>query len=164
MQHVPGATIPVPDALSRRVDHPLYTPREGVDATNAGTHRSAVDPVHGNGNGLVHLMDSQTLPFMAASVQWLGVTTRAQAAPTLASPPLATETHRSPVPPDPPTDAGTDSNDWRLCLDRFLQLEMEFGPFTLDACCGDQGVNKQRTIPAYMRPQRSCLANEQSFV
>ena len=30
--HVPGAIIPVPDALSRRSDLPKYTPEEGLDA------------------------------------------------------------------------------------------------------------------------------------
>ena len=30
IEHVPGTTIPVPDALSRRSDHPIYTPADGL--------------------------------------------------------------------------------------------------------------------------------------
>ena len=44
MQHVPGKSIPVPDALSRRVDMPIYTPREGLDMQLQGNGKSQVDP------------------------------------------------------------------------------------------------------------------------
>eukprot|EP00959_Pyramimonas_sp_CCMP1952_P384246 8052679-Pyramimonas_sp.AAC.1 len=31
MEHVPGVSIPVEDALSRRPDHVEFTPREGLE-------------------------------------------------------------------------------------------------------------------------------------
>jgi hypothetical protein len=35
MEYVPGKSIPVPDALSRRRDHPKYEPHEGILGKNA---------------------------------------------------------------------------------------------------------------------------------
>ena len=47
MLYVPGKTIPVPDALSRRPDHPVFTPAEGLKqelSTEPNTSKCSLDP------------------------------------------------------------------------------------------------------------------------
>ena len=44
MLHVPGKSIPVPDALSRRPDHPVYTPAEGLMEELSNNKRYSSDP------------------------------------------------------------------------------------------------------------------------
>ena len=44
MEHVPGKSIPVPDALSRKAGMPVYTPQEGMVQQQQNTFKSEVDP------------------------------------------------------------------------------------------------------------------------
>jgi RNase H-like domain found in reverse transcriptase/Reverse transcriptase (RNA-dependent DNA polymerase)/Integrase zinc binding domain/Retroviral aspartyl protease/Chromo (CHRromatin Organisation MOdifier) domain/DNA N-6-adenine-methyltransferase (Dam) len=52
-----------------------------------------------------------------------------------------------------------DCTDWRFSRHLFLQLNAEYGPFTVDACCDDLGANAH-VASKYFCPSRSFLLSD----
>jgi hypothetical protein len=184
IDHVPGITIPVPDALSRQEHYPRYTPREGLDFAkvhpNAGDETDLKDrsfpftftagskypdaqPIHVC-NNLVLFATCDTVRTLHQSIQDLCCPLTTQP-PTFAVPALTTEQERqrrlnfrrrrlNPY--------KWDNQDWKIVQPQFKYWTDRFGrfgpnnQFTVDACVDRRGQNAQ--VPRYWHSGDSCIA------
>ena len=189
MQYVPGKTIPVPDALSRRVDHQLYTPREGLQQQLQGNWSSQADPDLMTAWTLdLHEMSPpsvinyQTNMCFFTNIAWdvevvlRSLTEFNEVLETEAFDPV-TETQgvyqrardyrqklrrRNRVVTQSSEELDTNS-DWTLTSPYFNQLLKRFGKFDVDLCCDLNGVNKQPGCATFWHPKLSCLDTEQQM-
>ena len=202
MEHVPGKSIPVPDALSRKAGMPIYSPQEGMLQQQQKTFKSEVDPdfMHidfltawrrqphelpsptaiNTETQMVHYINPKDVASAFLSMAtWLQTMehrstrsrTNAGSSPTR-RPTTVTQSnnqwpklwadqdarakrlaHRrkrqgktSKTPPEPKAKA---NSDWMLRRHRFEELEAQFGPFDVDACCDVKGLNKQPGCGTY---------------
>ena len=230
MLHVPGKSIPVPDALSRRPDHPVYTPAEGLreelsntpprhssdpdlmtlwsqpigefkppDQVNMETGMALyrtpeayntsletlcwlADAESGQVSSTFNLSETKTTrptrnrvapdrfnpsegtanskergsrPQKTASSKERGRRTREESPQVKeGGEPQRVEAKRSKYP------VALQNSDWMLLPEYFKWLHDTYGPFDVDACCNDDGSNKQPDCPEHWSEKRSCFKQD----
>ena len=170
--HVPGATIPVPDALSRRSDFPAHSPADGLDPAKAVNpvdtlntrevgdllsprpmdawtgHPQRIMSVTKHGMAWLHT--SSVLTELGRSLQDM------QGAET--TPTNGGETPKLHTVTTTQLPGKSDDQDWKLIYQEFHRWATKFGGFDVDACCDDAGLNKLVSHKFWSRAN-SCLNN-----
>lgn len=178
MDFVPGALIPVPDALSRRseLDH-KFTPRQGLELGEVTPTEDMIrvrdvgDLLTDNPMETAHAIEPLRVRKQLCVQNGMAAVTRPGQCCTTARD-LAEMTIAKPWQEMQHRDwsagsvfsvqapAAHDAQNWRVSPTEYDRWARACGPFDVDACCDDDGQNRQPGIPQYWSPGKSCLLQD----